>query len=66
MRACKAEQALTGLPLAEAVSAIPSLVRAEIQPRDSQRASRAFRLHIGGVIAQRALIEAIHAGGGIL
>ena len=66
MRALETERALTGLPLAEAVSLIPSLVRAEIQPRDSQRASRAFRLHIGGVIAQRALIGAIQDGGGAL
>ena len=66
MRALETERALTGLPLAEAVSLIPSLVRAEIQPRDSQRASRAFRLHIGGVIAQRALNGAIQDGGGAL
>lgn len=34
-------------------------VREEINPRDSWRASKAFRLQIGGEIAKRALAEAV-------
>ncbi len=34
-------------------------IREEINPRDSWRASRAFRLQIGGEIAKRAFMEAV-------
>ena len=34
-------------------------VRSEIHPRDSWRASRDFRLQIGGEIARRALIRTV-------
>ena len=40
------------------------LVRKEINPRNSWRASRAFRLQIGGEIAARALEESIRLQGG--
>jgi len=58
MRAEAAEAALSGLPIEEAQERIASLVRAEINPRDSWRASREFRLHIAGVLAERALDQA--------
>ena len=38
------------------------LVREEINPRDSWRASKAFRLQIGGEIAKRALKESVRRG----
>ena len=34
-------------------------IRNEIHPRDSWRASKAFRLQIGGEIARRALIRTV-------
>ncbi len=34
-------------------------IREEINPRDSWRASKAFRLQVGGEIAKRALMEAV-------
>ena len=40
------------------------LVREEINPRDSWRASKAFRLQIGGEIAARALRRTIELAGG--
>ena len=40
------------------------LVREEINPRDSWRASKAFRLQIGGEIASRALRRTIELAGG--
>ena len=48
IRVPKTEAALKGKGLAEAQSLIADLVREEIQPRDSWRASRAFRLQIAG------------------
>ena len=64
MKAEKTEAALRGLPVREAAARIAGLVRQEIRPRDSWRASRAFRLHIGGEIAERAFREAVRMGGG--
>ena len=58
MRTEAAEQALAGLTVAEATAKIAELVRAEIKPRDSWRASREFRLQIAGVLAERALTAA--------
>lgn len=40
------------------------LVRQEINPRDSWRASREFRLQIGGEIAKRALKQTVESAGG--
>ena len=37
-------------------------MREEINPRDSWRASKAFRLQIGGEIAKRALKESVRRG----
>ncbi len=38
-------------------------IRGEIHPRDSWRASKAFRLQIGGEIARRALIRTVELAG---
>jgi xanthine dehydrogenase FAD-binding subunit len=43
---------------------IEESVRTEINPRDSWRASRAFRLQIGGEIAARALRRTVELAGG--
>ncbi|MCL1905683.1 MAG: xanthine dehydrogenase FAD-binding subunit XdhB [Clostridiales bacterium] len=58
MRCLAAEAELTGLRIAPAVQRVAELVRAEINPRDSWRAPREFRLHIAGVLAERALVKA--------
>ena len=41
-----------------------NLVRKEINPRDSWRASKAFRVQIAGEIARRALIRTVELAGG--
>ena len=43
---------------------IKEMVREEINPRDSWRASKEFRLQIGGEIAARALRETVKIAGG--
>ena len=64
MRAYKTEAALAGLTLIQAQNLIAALVREEISPRTSWRASREFRLQIAGENAVRSLREAyIEAGG---
>ena len=58
MRTIETEAKLAGLSIGEATQSIAELVRQEINPRDSWRASREFRLHIAGVLAERALGKA--------
>ena len=58
IRLPQSEQALLGLPLEQGRRRIASLVRQEIQPRDSWRASREFRLQIAGEIAARCFAAA--------
>jgi len=58
IRTKNAEAKLSGLDIDEAGYRIASLIREEINPRDSWRASREFRLHIAGVMAERALSKA--------
>lgn len=65
MRAHQAEAALAGVPLCEAIEKITALVRAEINPRNSWRASREFRMQIAGEAAKRALMQAITSAGGV-
>ena len=43
---------------------VPFAVLSDINPRDSWRASKAFRQHIAVEMAKRALIESIHRAGG--
>lgn len=64
MRASRTEQALRGLSFAAARQAVGELVRAEITPRTSWRASREFRLQIAGENARRALEAAWNEAGG--
>ena len=64
MRALNTERELTGKTFAEARAAIADLVRGEITPRTSWRASREFRLQIAGENAGRALEAAWREAGG--
>lgn len=64
-RCIHTEEALKGMPVGEDLyRKTEELVRQEINPRDSWRASKAFRLQIGGEIARRALIRTIELAGG--
>ena len=64
-RCLKAEEALKGAKLDESLyEKAAQLVREEINPRDSWRASKVFRLQIGGEIASRALRRTIELAGG--
>ena len=63
-RALETEQTLRGLEINQALEQVADLVRGEIRPRDSWRASKAFRLQIAGEMARRALKKAIEMGGG--
>lgn len=61
----KTEAALKGMSVSEELyQTIEESVRQEISPRDSWRASREFRLQIGGEIAKRALIRTVELAGG--
>lgn len=64
-RCRETEAALRGMEISEDLYKIAEdSVRREINPRDSWRASRAFRLQIAGEIARRALIRTIELAGG--
>ena len=65
MRAPSAEAAAKGKALTkETVKAFAGAVLEDIRPRDSWRASKAFRQHIAVVLAERALREAVRLAGG--
>ena len=67
MRAPTAEAATTGKVLCEeTVKAFGAAVLSDIRPRDSWRASKAFREHIAVELAERCLIEAAKNGGGVM
>ena len=67
MRAAHAEEAAKGRPLTEGVAeAFAAAVLEDIHPRDSWRASKAFREHIAVELAKRGLIESIKLAGGEL
>lgn len=67
MRAPGAEAVANGSPVCmETVEAFGEAVLADIRPRDSWRASKAFRQHIAVEMAKRCLIEAITRAGGAL
>ena len=60
MRAVHAEAAGRGLPVAaDSIEKISSAVLEDVTPRDSWRASKAFREHISEVLCRRALTEAV-------
>ena len=63
MRAPGAEAAVRGLPIAEAVAAIGRAALEDVNPRDSWRASRAFRIQLVEELSARALRAAARKGG---
>ena len=66
-RAPSAEAAANGKPVsAETVEAFGAAVLEDIHPRDSWRASKAFREHIAVELAKRGLAESIRLAGGEL
>lgn len=67
MRAPSAEAVANGQPVCmETVEAFAQAVLEDIRPRDSWRASKAFRQHIAVEMAKRCLMEAITRAGGAL
>ena len=67
MRSPSAEAAANGKPVsAETAEAFGAAVLEDIHPRDSWRASKAFREHIAVELAKRALMESIRLAGGEL
>lgn len=67
LRAEHAEAEGRGLEISEAVlERVGNKVLEDITPRDSWRASKAFREHIAKVLCRRALKEAILLAGGVI
>jgi len=65
MRAPSAEAAAKGRPVSpDTVKAFGEAVLQDINPRDSWRASKAFRQHIAVELAKRCLTESIYLAGG--
>ena len=65
MRVPAAEEAVRGKPVCgETVDAFAGAAMHNINPRDSWRASREFRLHLAHELAKRALTESIRLSGG--
>ena len=67
MRAPSAEAAANGKPVTmETAEAFAAAVLEDINPRDSWRASKAFRQHIAVELVKRGLLESIRLAGGEL
>ena len=67
LRCEHAEAAAQGKPLTEGTAgAFAAAVLEDIHPRDSWRASKAFREHIAVELAKRGLVESIKLAGGEL
>ena len=67
MRAPKAEASINGQPVtAEVAETFARTVLQDINPRDSWRASKAFRQHIAVESARRCLAESVRLSGGEL
>ena len=67
MRAPTAEAAAKGKAVsAETVAAFGKAVLEDINPRDSWRASKAFRQHIAQELAKRCLTRSIELAGGVI
>lgn len=65
MRAPSAEAKIKGKQISdESLETFAQAVLEDINPRDSWRASKAFRQHIAVTLAKRALIESIRLAGG--
>lgn len=66
MRAVHAEEAGRGLEVTEeSIEKISDTVLEDVTPRDSWRASKAFREHISKVLCKKALREAVRRAGGM-
>ncbi len=67
MRATNAERVGRGQVITqELIRAIGQAVLEDVKPRDSWRASKAFRQHIATEMAERCVIEAIKLSGGVI
>ena len=67
MRAPAAEAAANGQPLtADLADRFAQAVREDINPRDSWRAAKDFRMHIAVESARRAFLESVKLAGGVL
>ena len=67
MRAKRAEAAVRGLPVSrDTVQTFGQTVLEDISPRDSWRASKAFRQHIAVELAKRCLTRSIVLAGGVV
>ena len=67
MRAVHAEAAGRGLKVTEEnIEKIGDTVLEDVTPRDSWRASKAFREHISKLLCKRALREAVRRAGGVI
>ena len=67
MRAVNAEAGINGKPVTmETVDAFAESILLDVNPRDSWRASKAFRKHIAVEMARRCLIESVKRCGGEL
>ncbi|MEA4955688.1 MAG: xanthine dehydrogenase subunit XdhB [Pseudoflavonifractor sp.] len=62
-RCLETEKTMAGLPVGEAVEQIGTAALKEINPRDSWRASKAFRIQLAQELSGRALAEAARKGG---
>lgn len=63
MRAAKAECAVRGLPIEEAIAKIGAAALEDVTPRTSWRASKEFRIQLVRELSGRALAEAARKGG---
>jgi len=67
LRCPAAEAAAEGRPLTgETVETFARAALEDIRPRDSWRASKAFREHIAVEMARRCLIESVKLAGGVM
>ena len=67
LRAVTAEAAAAGKPVSEELAAqFAQAVKEDINPRDSWRAARDFRMHIAVESARRAFLESVKLAGGEL
>ncbi len=67
MRAATAERTAAGQPVSlELAESFAAAVREDINPRDSWRAAKDFRMHIAVESAKRAFIESVRLAGGEL
>ena len=67
LRAAAAEELAAGQPVSlELADRFAQAVKEDINPRDSWRAAKDFRMHIAVESARRAFIEAVKLAGGVL